>query len=371
MPAEVVCFKRQSPLFCAQRKAKARTSPHCRRAALPHCATLPGSLDLPGCNHWCILSDKSDLLKSLQIDRSDDSAASTGGGWPALIGVGVVALISGALIGWFLKPAPPPPAPVVVNTAPANETAAPAGSLVASGYVVARRQATVAAEVTGLLVEVRVEEGQKVEKGEVLAVLDSTLAAADYESAKAQAAAADADLAEAERILNRARELAKKGYASNATLTDAQARYDSAIAQRNALVSAADRSAAQLARYEIRAPFTGVVVNKSAQPGEIISPVSAGGGFTRTGVCTIVDMQSLEIEVDVSEAYIAQVSQNQKVEAVLDAYPALKLPAHVIATIPSADRSRATVRVRIGFDNLDPRILPEMAIGVRFLDPSP
>mgnify|MGYP001301567420 CR=1 FL=1 len=117
-------------------------------------------------------------------------------------------------------------------------------------------------------------------------------------------------------------------------------------------------------------PFDGVVVNKSAQPGEIISPVSAGGGFTRTGICTIVDMESLEIEVDVSEAYIAQVKEGQEVEAVLDAYPDLKLPAHVIATIPSADRSKATVRVRIGFDTLDARILPEMAINVRFLDPA-
>ena len=314
------------------------------------------------------MNDKSDLLKSLQIDRSASDAARSGVGASVLAAVGIGALVIGVGLGWFLKPAPPAPEPVVINAAPANANAAPAGSLVASGYVVARRQATVAAEVTGLLVEVRVEEGQEVEKGEVLAVLDSTLAAADYESAKAQAAAANADLAEARRVLNRTREIATKGYASNATLTDAQARYDSAIAQRDALISIAERSAAQLARYQIRAPFDGVVVNKSAQPGEIISPVSAGGGFTRTGVCTIVDMQSLEIEVDVSEAYIAQVSEGQKVEAVLDAYPNVKLPAHVIATIPSADRSRATVRVRIGFDNLDPRILPEMAIGVRFLN---
>jgi RND family efflux transporter MFP subunit len=245
-----------------------------------------------------------------------------------------------------------------------------AGSLVASGYVVARRQATVAAEVTGRLVEVRVEEGQAVKQGEVLAVLEATLATADVDSARARAASATADLAETKRVYERTRALARQGFASNAALTDAQARYASALAQADAARSDAERAAAQLDRYEIRAPFDGVVVTKAAQPGEIISPVSAGGGFTRTGVCTIVDMSSLEIEVDVSEAYIAKVSEGQKVEATLDAYPDVAFSAHVIATIPAADRAKATVRVRIGFDELDPRILPEMAINVRFLDPA-
>jgi HlyD family secretion protein len=202
----------------------------------------------------------------------------------------------------------------------------------------------------------------------VLAVLEPTLAQADLASARARAAVAEADLAEAQRVLDRARELTRQGFASQANFTAAQSRYDMAVAQRNATRGDARRSAAQLSRYEIRAPFTGVVVNKAAQPGEIISPVSAGGGFTRTGICTIVDMSSLEIEVDVSEAYIAKVFDGQRVRAVLDAYPDQTFEAHVIATIPSADRSRATVRVRIGFDRLDPRILPEMAISVRFLD---
>jgi RND family efflux transporter MFP subunit len=216
--------------------------------------------------------------------------------------------------------------------------------------------------------EVRVEEGQQVRRGQILAVLEPTLARADVASARARAASGDADLAEAQRVMERTRALSDQGFASNAALTAAQSRYDQALAQRNAALSDAQRASAQLSRYEIRAPFAGVVVNKSAQPGEIISPVSAGGGFTRTGVCTIVDMSSLEIEVDVSEAYIARVAEGQRVEAVLDAYPDVTFPARVIATIPSADRSRATVRVRIGFDELDPRILPEMAISVRFLD---
>lgn len=283
--------------------------------------------------------------------------------------IGLAAMAIGAGAAWTLKPAPPAPepAPISFDTAAPVNAGSPSGGLVASGYVVARRQATVAAEVTGRVTEVRIEEGQNVAKGDILAVLDSSLAAADAKSAQARAAAAGATLAESGRVLERTRALEKQGYSSNAALTDAQARYNSALATRDALAAEADRAVAQLDRYEIRAPFDGVIVNKSAQPGEIISPVSAGGGFTRTGICTIVDMESLEIEVDVSEAYIAQVSEGQKVEAVLDAYPDLKLPAFVIATIPSADRSKATVRVRISFNELDPRILPEMAIGVRFL----
>jgi len=318
------------------------------------------------------VNDKADQLRSLSIDRGgDEEGAAAPAAWLAPSAVGVVALLVGAAGGWFLKPAPPPPPPAPAESAQsASGASVAAGSLVASGYVVARRQATVAAEVTGRLLEVRIEEGQHVRRGEVLAILEPTLARADVGSARARAAVADADVAEAQRVLDRTRALSKQGFASNATLTAAQSRYDMAAASRNAARSDAQRASAQLSRYEIRAPFAGVVVNKSAQPGEIISPVSAGGGFTRTGVCTIVDMASLEIEVDVSEAHIARVSEGQRVEAVLDAYPGVTFPAKVIATIPSADRSRATVRVRIGFDQLDPRILPEMAIGVRFLDPN-
>lgn len=318
------------------------------------------------------MDDKSELLRSLRIERAGAETGAAGASWVQLGSVTAVSLLVGAAAGWFLKPAPPAPPQSASaqdqNGATPGAASPAAGGLVASGYVVARRQATVAAEVTGRLTEVRVEEGQKVTRGEVLAVLESTLAEAEVASAEARAAAADADLAEARRVLDRTRPLAEQGFATNAALTDAEARVDALLAQRNALNSDAERAAAQLLRYEIRAPFDGVVVDKAAQPGEIISPLSGGGEFTRTGICTIVDMASLEVEVDVSEAYIARVFQDQKVEAVLDAYPDMTLPAHVIATIPSADRSRATVRVRIGFDKLDPRILPEMAISVRFLD---
>ena len=116
----------------------------------------------------------------------------------------------------------------------------------------------------------------------------------------------------------------------------------------------------------IRAPFSGIVTSKNAQPGEMISPISAGGGFTRTGICTIVDMESLEIEIDVNESYINRVGAGQAVEATLDAYPEWKIPCKVIAIIPTADRQKSTVKVRVGFDKLDPRILPEMSVKVAF-----
>lgn len=316
------------------------------------------------------MNEKTDLLKSLRIERTaDDAQEARFPPWLTHGGVAAAALLIGGLAGWLLKPTPATAPAEPAEVAQSGSGSAPAaGGLVASGYVVARRQATVAAEVTGRLIEVRIEEGQRVRRGQVLAVLEPTLAQADVRGARARIAAADADFAEAERALERTRALTQRGFASDAALTAAQARYDSAHAQRNAARSDGQRASAQLARYEIRAPFAGVVINKSAQPGEIISPVSAGGGFTRTGVCTIVDMSSLEIEVDVSESYIARVSEGQRVEATLDAYPGEAFPARVIATIPAADRSRATVRVRIGFDQLDPRILPEMAISVRFLD---
>lgn len=315
------------------------------------------------------MNDKTDMLKSLRIERdaeTDGEGETRLAPWVVPSAAAGVALIAGVGLGWLIKPAPPPPPPPPTTQAAGAQNVT-AGNLPASGYVVARRQATVAAEVTGRLLEVRVEEGQHVRRGQILAVLEPTLARAELESARARAAAADADAAEARRVLERTQALSQQGFASNAALTSAQSRYDLALATRNAARSDAQRASAQLSRYEIRAPFDGVVVNKAAQPGEIISPVSAGGGFTRTGICTIVDMSSLEIEVDVSEAYIARVTEGQRVEAVLDAYPNLIIPAHVIATIPSADRARSTVRVRIGFDQLDPRILPEMAITVSFL----
>jgi HlyD family secretion protein len=337
------------------------------------------------------MNDKSELLKSLRIDRSEDDPDTGGGMKPVVVaGLAAACLLVGGGAGWLLKPSSQPEAVAATQTETAAGAASPgaaapirAGGLTASGYVVARVRATIAAEVTGRVLEVRVEEGLEVKKGQLLAVLDSTIAAADARTSDARAVsaesslrAAEADNAEAQRGVERAKTLAKTGFVSDANLKTAQARADSAAAnlaasraQLNSARSEANRSRVQLSKFEIRAPFSGVVIDKAAQPGEIISPLSAGGSgsFTRTGICTIVDMSSLEIEVDVNEAYIGQVKAGQKVEAVLDAYPDVIMPAKVIATIPTASRDKATVRVRIGFDTIDPRTLPDMAIKVTFL----
>lgn len=330
--------------------------------------------------------DKSELLRSLSINRSQDQQASKRGAGPGVvIAVALGAVAAGGAAGWFGKPAPKPAptAPVAPSAAAtAGRPIMPAAGLTASGYVVARVRATVAAEVTGRVVEVRIEEGQTVQAGEVLALLDGSLArveaastVARANSARASVDAARVQRAEAERDLARARSLANAGFVSTASLQSttsrvsvASAQLDVARAQLTAAQSEVNRARTQLARYEIRAPFTGVVIDKAAQPGEIISPLSAGGGFTRTGICTIVDMDSLEIEVDVNEAYVGRVSAGQKVAAVLDAYPETTFPARVIAKIPTASRDKATVRVRIAFDSKDVRVLPDMAVKVTFLE---
>ncbi len=251
----------------------------------------------------------------------------------------------------------------------------------ASGYVTARRQATVSSKVTGKIVEVMVEEGMAVEEGQVLARLDDSmqraavaLAEANVEASRRALAETEARLAKARLDRERADRLVRQAVVAQADLDTAATELD-ALAARLALergrVEVAERELAlqrvALADTVIRAPFAGVAVSKNAQPGEMISPVSAGGGFTRTGVCTLVDMASLEIEVDVGESYIQRVYPGQRVEATLDAYPEAPLPGRVIITIPAADREKATVKVRIGFDRLDGRVLPDMGVKVAFL----
>jgi RND family efflux transporter MFP subunit len=252
----------------------------------------------------------------------------------------------------------------------------------ASGYVTARRRATISSKITGKLTEVNVEEGDRVETGDVLARLDDSqfraalrLAQSQLDAARRATRETRARLDLAEITLERTERLVREEVSGEADLDAARAEAE-ALRARLALdeeqVRVAEREVAlrrtQLADTVIEAPFSGVVVSKDAQEGEMISPVSAGGGFTRTGVCTLVDMSSLEIEVDVNEAYIARVHPGQPVEAVLDAYPGWTIPARVITPVPTADRQKATVLVRIGFDALDPRILPDMGIKVAFLD---
>ncbi|MDZ4860922.1 MAG: efflux RND transporter periplasmic adaptor subunit [Candidatus Hydrogenedentes bacterium] len=273
---------------------------------------------------------------------------------------------------------------IEVRTAVVTETISGGGGqtlLNASGYVTARRKATVSSKVTGKVMEVLVEEGMTVEADQVLSRIDSSNVQRSLDLAKAQVNSAQEALNEtranidlAERDLQRARELAAEEVVTPEQL-------DQAVANSNALKARLERQQAEVAVAErevelweqqlddtiIRAPFAGIVTEKNAQPGEMISSMSAGGGFTRTGICTIVDMNSLEIEVDVSESYINRVEPGQQVMATLDSYPDLEFPAKVIAIIPTADRQKATVKVRVGFNELDTRILPDMSVRVAFL----
>lgn len=267
---------------------------------------------------------------------------------------------------------------VVVTTATARaaESGAAATVLNASGYVEPRRKATVAAKITGRVIEVLVDEGMIVEEGQILARLDdadarrqTTATSANRDVAAASLDEIEVNLADAERRLRRTRDLHGDGVASEQDLDTATAAVDAlkaqlVVAQRNLDAAEARLAVARqdLENYTIRAPFAGVAVSKEAQPGEMVAPVFAGGG----GISTIVDMTSLEIEVDVNESYIARVTPGQPAEAILDAYPGWRIPATVRTIIPTADRQKATVKVRLTFDELDPRILPDMGVKVAF-----
>jgi HlyD family secretion protein len=327
------------------------------------------------------------LLRSLAIDRDTSIASPRARGWivrscilavAMMVTVAVITLNpeeSKTVERATPDPAPRPDPPKAVAT---NEPSI----LAASGYVVARRRATVASEVTGKVTEVLVEEGMKVQAGQLLARLDSELAENDLalarsraESANAAVASVSADLEDARRILSRVKALAQNKWATDADLTKSEARAAVLIAQlwqaKSQLETArldAQRSASVLDKNQIRAPFAGVVVDRSAQPGEMISPLSVGG-FTRTGICTIVDMDSIEIEVDVNETFIGRVIPGGAVSAILDAYPDWSIPASVIAIVPAANRDKATVRVRVRLEQKDARILPDMAVKVNFLEP--
>lgn len=325
------------------------------------------------------MNQTSERISALKIDRS--AAAPSGGGarWWLLV---PSLLIVVALGWWFIFR--PSAAAVLVETDTARRppsVAAASSVLDASGYVVARRQATVSSELTGKVKEVLIEEGMRVEEGQVVAYLDDTTQQAQLALAEAQAEASQATLAELEANLraarlerDRLRDLRERELTSAASLDSAEAVYDALAAKLDTgkeNVKVAERNVALAAdaldNMTIRAPFAGMVVSKNAQPGEMISPISAGGGFTRTGICTIVDMDSLEIEVDVNEAYIQRVRAGQRVSATLDAYPDWQIPAEVIAIVPTADRQKATVRVRIGFLERDDRVLRDMGAKVAFL----
>jgi len=324
--------------------------------------------------------EKQDLIGELKIDRTAQPERSR---LPALLVTGFAIVILVAA-GWFWLQVTAQPIAIKTTTIKANSTRSSANDSVldGSGYVTARRQATVSAKMTGKVVEVLIEEGMVVEENQLLATLDSSMQKLQMQLTLSQLAAAKAGMAEfqvqlheAVLTLKRTLELAEKNLASQADLDQAQLAVDSftaRLASINKEIGVARQRVMlqqqMLDDTEIRAPFSGVVIAKAAQPGEMISPVSAGGGYTRTGICTIVDMDSLEIEVDVNESYINRVQPGQPVTATLNSYPDWNIPAEVITIIPTADRSRATVKVRIGFLERDNRILPDMGVRVAFLE---
>ena len=323
------------------------------------------------------MSRPEDHLRDLRIDRRPGAARPTSNRkWIVLGGVVVVIAVGAVLMSGR-------PTPVDTTVARSAAEAGPPTLLDASGFVTARRIATVSSKVTGRVAEVLIEEGMKVEEGQLLARLDATDASAQLELASAQQASSESQLAEArtqlalaETTLKRQQELIGRQLVAQSAFDQAKADRDARAARLASLEKAVEVARDQRAltaigvdNTQIRAPFAGVIVAKAAQPGEMISPVSAGGGFTRTGIGTLVDMDSLEVNVDVNEAYIGRVQPKMPVNAVLNAYPDWTIPGSVIAIVPTADRTKATVKVRIALDSKDPRIVPDMGVRVSFLAP--
>ena len=300
------------------------------------------------------MNEKKDLLNDLKIDRSEDNEP--GSSFIKRSGFVLVSIIILFLVltqlGFLSQDEI-----IEVNAykaKSANQSNNSTSSVLdASGYVTARMQATVSSKITGKVLEVYIEEGMFVEKDQILAQLDDSTVQAELKFAETQ-------LQEARRVFNRTLELRKDNLASQASL-------DAAESQLDGLKARLDISKQIVSDMKIRAPFSGVVINKAAQPGEMISPVSAGGGFTRTGIGTIVDMDSLEVEVDVNESYINRVQPGQPAITNLNAYPEWDINSEVIAIIPTADRNKATVKVRIGLLEKDQRVLPDMGAKVSFL----
>ncbi|MBW8876013.1 MAG: efflux RND transporter periplasmic adaptor subunit [Acidobacteria bacterium] len=326
-----------------------------------------------------MVSDKPSL-EGLRIDRAAEDAGGAGRNrrwWIVLLAVAAL----GAGAAWWLARPRPVPVRTVEAKAQSGGAATAGAVLNASGYVTARRRATVSSKITGKVVDVLVEEGMEIKEGQVLAHLDDVSPRKQLALAEAQLASARRNLTENEVRLRQARlsqermrRLKDQGVSAQADLDAANAEADSFAARLEVGrqdVQVAERQVA-LRRQDvedtvIRAPFSGVAVTKDAQPGEMISPISAGGGFTRTGICTLVDMKSLEVEVDVNESYIHRVKPGQRAMATLDAYPDWQIPCRVIMPVPTADRQKATVKVRLGIEQLDPRILPDMGVKVAFL----
>ena len=324
-------------------------------------------------------SDKAHLIHQLRIDRSErEETGASHGKWWLAAGVAAAVIAAAAVLLLTRNSA------IQVSEATAVAAAdgsAPTAILQATGYVTAEREATVSSQIAGQLTHVYFEEGEHVHRGQVLARLEDSAQRAALDQATAQLAAAEAQLtqyqvqlAQARRDFARDAALIGQHLVSEEDFETARTQAATFAAQvvtqqRSVAVARAGVYAAQVQEgYTIvAAPFTGVVIDKAAQVGEMISPIFGGGTFEAAGIATLVDMSSLEVDVDVNEAYIHRVQPGQPAVAVLDAYPDWNIPAHVIAIVPTADRSKATVKVRVAFEKLDPRILPDMGVRVSFL----
>ena len=323
--------------------------------------------------------DRTADLQNLSINRSEPRRSP----WRMLVWLLLIAVLGGvSFVGYyafFVDDTLKVSSMLAISAAVDSRTDS---VLDATGYVVARRQASVSSKVPGKVVSVLVEEGMVVDEGQLLATLDDSINRAQLALSQSQLAATRSQLGEIELRFKQAaldhernQRLSSQGLISanelERSLLEKDA-FSSAIRVAQESVVVAERTVELQNRYladmEIRAPFAGIVISKTAQPGEMIAPVAGGGGFTRTGICTIVDMDSLEVQIDVNESYINRVQPEQQVTVQLTAYPDVRMPAEVIAIIPTADRSSSTVKVRVGFKQRDDRVLPDMAVRVAFLE---
>ena len=326
-------------------------------------------------------TDRAALLNQLRIDRSEPPSSGGQGKWWA---TGIAVIVIAASGVWYLmRPTGVPITTAVAQAVVGGGSGAAAGAslLDASGYIVARRRATVSSKVTGKVMKVMLEEGQRVEAGEVIALLDDSNWRSALAQSRAQLEQAEANVVSAQTAFDDAKPIFERSEKQKAAAVISAQSFDEShaqfnVAHNNLLIAerglATARAGVDVAQRNlddtvIRAPFAGIVTEKAAQPGEMVSPISAGGGFTRTGIGTIVDMDSLEVEVDVSENFINRVRPQQPVTIKLNAYPDWDIPGSVIAMIPTADRAKATVKVRIAIQQKDPRIIPEMGARVAFL----
>jgi len=306
-------------------------------------------------------------LSALRIDRAADPVAAARGArrW-LVIGLPVAGVVVLAAVLLATSGALGSAVPVRLTPATMVSPMRSGAVLIASGYVVAQRKAAVASKGTGRLVYLGVVEGDRVRVGQVIARIEDADVQAELARAQASLALSRAELHDAERSLARERMLMDSNFTSQASYDAAEARYQR-VKGGIAVAEAALQSAhVALENTVIRAPFDGTVLTKNADVGEVVAPL-AGSAFSKSAVVTIADLRSLQVEADVAESNLEAISLDQPCEIVLDAYPDVPYPAVVARIVPTADRAKATVQVKVAFRSYDARVLPEMSAKVHFL----